>query len=173
MDASGDRTAVEVNEGHTVTLECPVSSPVEGIDIEWFKNGRPFMPDDSNMQIALDKTRLVLVNIQKDGEATYTCVAKNSAGQATQEFDVIVLVPPNITGRAVEELVIVEGESLELECDFEADPIPEIQWTKDASSIGYNVQVTLAEDILLLFIGQYTLQFISRLIGKCIFSQNS
>lgn len=42
MDAFGDRTAIEVVEGHTVTLECPLSTPVDVINIEWFKNGHAF-----------------------------------------------------------------------------------------------------------------------------------
>lgn len=32
-----------------------------------------------------------MVNIQKEAEGTYICVARNSAGQATQEFDVAVI----------------------------------------------------------------------------------
>lgn len=41
----------------------------------------------------------------------------------------------------MEYISIVEDESLELECDFEADPIPEIHWLKDGADIGDNVQV--------------------------------
>lgn len=47
--------------------------------------------------------------------------------------------------------MIVEGESLELECDFEADPIPDIRWTKDAASVGHNVQVMVPSVVSVCF----------------------
>lgn len=50
-----------------------------------------FQPDEVNTQISLDKTRLVLMNVHKEDEAVFTCVAKNSAGQAAREFELIVL----------------------------------------------------------------------------------
>jgi hypothetical protein len=43
------------------------------------------------MQISLDRTRLVMVNVQKADETIYTCVARNPAGEATREFQLIVL----------------------------------------------------------------------------------
>lgn len=32
---------IEVIEGDAITLECPLSTPINIMDIEWFKNGRP------------------------------------------------------------------------------------------------------------------------------------
>uniref|UniRef100_A0A914RG71 Ig-like domain-containing protein n=1 Tax=Parascaris equorum TaxID=6256 RepID=A0A914RG71_PAREQ len=98
-------------------------------------------PDEVNTQISLDKTRLVLMNVRKEDEAVFTCVAKNSAGQAAREFELIVLVPPRIVGKMVEDVVVIEGESLELECDFEADPMPEIFWFKDGTTVGERIQL--------------------------------
>ncbi|VBB33721.1 unnamed protein product, partial [Acanthocheilonema viteae] len=141
MTDSDDNAPIEVIEGDTVTLECPLSTPINIMDIEWFKNGRPITLDDANMQISLDKSRLVIVRMAKEAEGTYICVARNSAGQATREFDVAVMVPPSIIGKAVEHISIVEDESLELECDFEADPIPDIHWSKDGADVGNNVQL--------------------------------
>jgi hemicentin len=36
-----EELVTEVMEGHTITLECPIDSPLESVDIEWFINGRP------------------------------------------------------------------------------------------------------------------------------------
>uniref|UniRef100_A0A1I8F226 Ig-like domain-containing protein n=1 Tax=Wuchereria bancrofti TaxID=6293 RepID=A0A1I8F226_WUCBA len=138
---SDNYPSIEAVEGDSITLECPLVIPINIIDIEWFKNGRPITLNDAKMQISLDKTQLVMVGIQKDAEGTYTCVARNPAGQATREFDVSVIVPPSIIGKAVEYISIVEDESLELECDFEADPIPEIYWSKDGANIDDSVQL--------------------------------
>lgn len=43
MIGSDDHAPIEVIEGDAVTLECPVSTPINIMDIEWFKNGRPIM----------------------------------------------------------------------------------------------------------------------------------
>lgn len=43
------------------------------------------------MQISLDQQRLHLVNVQEEDESLYMCVAKNSAGEATREFQLIVI----------------------------------------------------------------------------------
>ncbi|VDO38351.1 unnamed protein product [Brugia timori] len=137
---SDNYSSVEVVEGNAITLECPLVIPINIVDIEWFKNGRPITSNDAKMQISLDKTQLVIAGIQKEAEGMYTCVARNPAGQATREFDVSVIVPPSIIGKAVEYISIVEDESLELECDFEADPIPEMYWFKDGANIDDSVQ---------------------------------
>ena len=34
-----EELVTEVMEGHTITLECPIDSPLESVDIEWFING--------------------------------------------------------------------------------------------------------------------------------------
>ncbi|CAG9531886.1 unnamed protein product [Cercopithifilaria johnstoni] len=141
VDSDNYTPTIEVIEGDAVTLECPLHTPFNIMDIEWLKNGRPITSDDPNMQISLDKTRLVIVSMEKEAEDTYICVARNSAGQATREFDIAVIVPPRIIGKAVEYISIVEDESQELECDFEADPIPDIHWSKDGADIGNDVQL--------------------------------
>ncbi|VDO39133.1 unnamed protein product [Onchocerca flexuosa] len=38
---SDDYGPIEVIEGEAITLECPLSTPLNIMDMEWFKNGRP------------------------------------------------------------------------------------------------------------------------------------
>lgn len=40
-----EETLTEVLEGHSITLDCPLDSPIEIVDIEWFMNGRPIKVD--------------------------------------------------------------------------------------------------------------------------------
>ncbi|KIH59142.1 immunoglobulin domain protein [Ancylostoma duodenale] len=84
---AGDRTIVEVTEGQTAMLQCPV---VGGdVDITWRRQGRTI--EESDGIFTVDKTQLMLVNAQKDQEDTFTCIAKNSAGEAARDFEVVVL----------------------------------------------------------------------------------
>ncbi|VDK21833.1 unnamed protein product [Anisakis simplex] len=49
INESGDRTVIDVMEGHSVTLECPVSAPFGVVDIEWIKHGRPITVRDTQL----------------------------------------------------------------------------------------------------------------------------
>lgn len=42
------------------------------------------------MQLSLDRERLVIINVQKEDEATFSCVAKNFAGKAHQYINLNV-----------------------------------------------------------------------------------
>uniref|UniRef100_A0A914V1Q2 Ig-like domain-containing protein n=1 Tax=Plectus sambesii TaxID=2011161 RepID=A0A914V1Q2_9BILA len=135
ISQDGDRTVIEVFQGSSVTLQCPVSV-VHGIfELQWLREGRPLPTDVVNMQISLDRTRLVMVNVQKADETIYTCVARNPAGEASREFQLIVLVPPKILGKLVEDITVIEGQSLSLNCEFEADPDRQVSWQKDGRGL--------------------------------------
>uniref|UniRef100_A0A1I7X4B3 Immunoglobulin I-set domain protein n=1 Tax=Heterorhabditis bacteriophora TaxID=37862 RepID=A0A1I7X4B3_HETBA len=141
---TGDRTLIEVTEGQTATLQCPVDAG--GVDIEWRRQGRTI--DASDVIFTVDKTRLVLVNAQKVHEDTFTCIAKNSAGEAAREFEVVVLVPPRIKGFLVEDVEVVEGEEMTLDCDNDGSPEPEIEWTTDGGSVPSRAQLLNGERTL-------------------------
>ncbi|ETN79238.1 immunoglobulin I-set domain protein [Necator americanus] len=83
----------------------------------------------------------MLVNAQKDHEDTFTCIAKNSAGEAARDFEVVVLVAPHIKGSLVEDVEVVEGFEMTLDCDYDASPEPVVQWTKDGDSLPRTAQL--------------------------------
>ncbi|GMT05475.1 hypothetical protein PENTCL1PPCAC_27649, partial [Pristionchus entomophagus] len=132
FNEDGDRTLVEVMEGQTATLTCPVAANSD-VTIEWRRQGRSITSSDVN--VALDKTRLVIVNAQKEHEDAYTCIAKNQAGSAVREFDVIVLQPPRIRGALVEDVQVVEGSEMTLSCEHDGSPAPNVAWTKDGAAM--------------------------------------
>ncbi|KHJ98441.1 immunoglobulin I-set domain protein [Oesophagostomum dentatum] len=77
----------------------------------------------------------MLVNAQKDHEDTFTCIAKNSAGEAARDFEVVVLMAPRIKGALVEDVEVVEGHEMTLDCDFDGSPEPVVRWTKDGDPL--------------------------------------
>lgn len=126
-----DKSIVEVMEGQTVNLDCPVVGA--DVDMEWMREGRIITP--SQAVFTVDKTKLVLVNAQREHADVYTCKAKNSAGEATREFEVRVLVPPRLKGSLIENVDIVEGAEMKLDCEFDGVPEPQVEWSKDKGDL--------------------------------------
>uniref|UniRef100_A0A0K0DR60 Immunoglobulin domain protein n=1 Tax=Angiostrongylus cantonensis TaxID=6313 RepID=A0A0K0DR60_ANGCA len=133
---AGDRTIVEVTESQNAVLQCPV---VGDVDITWRRQGRTI--EDSDGVFTVDETRLVLMNVQKSHEDIFTCIAKNSAGEAARDFEVVVLVAPRVIGSLVEDVEVVEGRELTLDCDHHASPEASASWTKDGELLPQTAQV--------------------------------
>ena len=80
----------KINKGHTATLYCPVvgNPPPE---ILWLK-GRDREPVqlDSRITMLTDGNQLRIQNASVADTATYTCRARNKAGQASVSFDLEV-----------------------------------------------------------------------------------
>ncbi|CAI4229355.1 unnamed protein product [Auanema sp. JU1783] len=130
IEDAGDRRLIEVMEGQTARLECPVVGEAE---IEWRRQGSKI--DSSQSNIVVDNKVLLLVNAQKSHEDTFTCIAKNSAGEAARDFEVTILVPPKIKGSLVDDIDIVEASEMKLDCDYDGSPTPNVIWTKDGIPI--------------------------------------
>ncbi|VDM60008.1 unnamed protein product [Angiostrongylus costaricensis] len=138
---AGDRTIVEVTESQNAVLQCPV---VGDVDITWRRQGRTIevaCPFDSDGVFTVDETRLILMNVQKSHEDTFTCIAKNSAGEAARDFEVVVLVAPRVVGSLVEDVEVVEGRELTLHCDHDASPEASASWTKDGEQLPQTAQL--------------------------------
>ncbi|KJH48751.1 immunoglobulin domain protein [Dictyocaulus viviparus] len=148
---AGDRTIVEVTESQNAVLQCPVAGDV---DITWRRQGRTI--ENSDGILMLDKTRLILLNTQKSYEDTFTCIARNSAGEAARDFEVVFvldllvpsviesdkrnsnppkIVPPHVKGSLVEDVEAVESHDVTLKCDHEASPEANVKWTKDSGAL--------------------------------------
>ncbi|NP_001360633.1 Ig-like domain-containing protein [Caenorhabditis elegans] len=118
----GDQETI-FRESETITLDCPVS--LGDFQITWMKQGLPLTENDAIF--TLDNTRLTILNANRDHEDIYTCVANNTAGQVSKDFDVVVQVLPKIKN-AVVTLEINEGEEIILTCDAEGNPTPTAKW---------------------------------------------
>ena len=70
-----------VTEGDNVTLTCNITDGVP-YQIRWLK--------DKTYLIDEEETNLVLRDIKKEKEGTYTCKARNAAGSANDSIKVIV-----------------------------------------------------------------------------------
>ncbi|XP_014824356.1 PREDICTED: neural cell adhesion molecule 1-like isoform X7 [Poecilia mexicana] len=74
-----------------------------------------------------DGSELVIKEVRKVDEGDYTCIAKNKAGEKTEEVSLNVFVLPNITyfnNQTASEF----DDEVTLTCEASGDPTPTISW---------------------------------------------
>ncbi|XP_029957045.1 neural cell adhesion molecule 1a isoform X1 [Salarias fasciatus] len=75
-----------------------------------------------------DGSELVIKDVKKVDEGDYTCIAKNKAGEKTEEVSLNVFVQPKITywkNQTASEF----DEEVTLTCEASGDPTPVISWS--------------------------------------------
>ncbi|VDL71886.1 unnamed protein product [Nippostrongylus brasiliensis] len=156
---SEETAVVEVIESQSAILQCPVNAGAD-VEITWRRQGRTI--EDTPTIFTMDKTRLVLVNVQPSDSDTFTCIAKNSAGEVARDINVVVLgifryfifhftmlglqnlidvsVAPVVKGSLVEDVDVVEGHNMILNCDHDSTPEADIVWSKEGERLPPDVQ---------------------------------
>jgi hypothetical protein len=124
----------QVNEGEDVALHCQVDGSGE-ILYDWFHNGR---------RIPKSKTkRLALNSLSTSASGTYTCSAKNGAGQHSKFNVPFGLSSSQVTRQLVrftKETVAQLDTTVRLPCSFQP-PAP-VEWHFRGSLLGQTSQYT-------------------------------
>ncbi|KHJ98434.1 immunoglobulin I-set domain protein, partial [Oesophagostomum dentatum] len=81
VSSEGLRT-VNSTEGQPTSLPCDIVG--DEPQIQWLKNDLPLLPT-ANIEFSEDKSRVNIHSTRLSDEGSYTCVAVNSAGKATQK----------------------------------------------------------------------------------------
>ncbi len=121
---------IRVIEGNRAVIECKVDAKPRA-DIRWLKAGRPLDPSTSNMILSPGGERLMILEAKRTDAGSYSCVAKNAAGESEASFTVVVLVAPYIEGQLNQNPKVVLGSSVTVACPVQGIPQPDIQWKKD------------------------------------------
>ncbi|XP_061832471.1 neural cell adhesion molecule L1-like protein [Nerophis lumbriciformis] len=124
---SGVQTERVLVKGAQLQLECiPGGFPTP--TIEWMKMG-----EDLPTQANLDNfgKLLTIAAIEESDGGTYSCLAKNPAGQAIHYFDVIVEEPPQWLKEPPESQLNVIGSDVHVKCSVSGSPQPDIVWRKN------------------------------------------
>ncbi|XP_039085354.1 hemicentin-2 [Hyaena hyaena] len=122
---------VVVVRGSSVVLPCEArGSPLPLVS--WMKDGEPLLPPGLEWGPGL---QLEAAGAGESG--TYSCVAVSEAGEARRHFQLTVMDPPHIedSGQPA-ELLLTLGAPLELRCDAQGTPQPNITWHKDGQALG-------------------------------------
>ncbi|KAL3123123.1 hypothetical protein niasHT_005056 [Heterodera trifolii] len=142
-EMSESELTVEMAERDTQMLECPLrmatDAPADATTLfHWDKNGVPITQqqqhNDGNIQLSPTAQRLHLVRVRPSDAGVFTCVAVNAAGMANATFSVVVLVPPSIADH-YGTLEVLTGQTVQLECQPNGIPMPEIKWTHNGQTV--------------------------------------
>ncbi|KAI3368574.1 hypothetical protein L3Q82_025583, partial [Scortum barcoo] len=130
LDGAGSTEDVTVVRGNLASLLC-VADGTPTPTMSWLKEGVTLIPDRHLRFLNLNTT-VQITQAQVNDTGRYTCVANNTAGQASRHFNLKVLDPPHIKGSSVPaEVSVVVNNVLELQCEASGIPAPSLTWLKD------------------------------------------
>nr|KAF6314649.1 hemicentin 2 [Myotis myotis] len=130
----GRRANVSGMAGQALMLECDANG-FPAPEITWFKDGQ-LIPEGDSHRLLNEARALHLPRIQAGDSGLYSCRAENAAGTAQRDFELLVLIPPSVLGAgAAQEVLVLAGAQVELECWTSGVPTPQVEWTKDRQPI--------------------------------------
>ncbi|XP_041472011.1 hemicentin-1-like [Lytechinus variegatus] len=117
-----------VFEGETVTLNCFASGALE---YAWRRIAGP-MPEHKILaeEYSREGAILIIADMMPEDAGLYMCIAENQAGVEESVASITVLVPPRIV-KFPESALIIQGETLELKCEFSGVPPPKVYWERE------------------------------------------
>ncbi|XDV16256.1 hypothetical protein PO909_016052, partial [Leuciscus waleckii] len=118
-----------IEEGDSVTLNCISDSNPPALNFSWFKGKRKILQSGETYNIT---------NIKSESSGDYHCSARNKHGSQTSDaVNVNIMYPPrNVSVLISGSGVIVEGDSVTLNCISDSNPPAEISWIKRGMIVG-------------------------------------
>ncbi|XP_077057483.1 B-cell receptor CD22-like isoform X2 [Siphateles boraxobius] len=129
-------------EGDSVTLNC-ISDSNPPAEISWFKGERKILQSGETYSITY---------IKSESSGDYHCSARNKHGsQTSAAVNVKIMYPPRGVSVFISPSgVIVEGNSVTLNCISDSNPPAEISWFKGGTIVGsgriYNISKISSDD---------------------------
>ncbi|ERE68516.1 putative peroxidasin like protein [Cricetulus griseus] len=122
----------EVLVGESVTLECSATGhPLP--QITWTRGDRTPLPTDPRVTIT-PSGGLYIQNVEQSDSGEYTCFASNSVDSIHATAFIIVQALPQFTVTP-QSRVVIEGQTVDFQCEAKGYPQPVIAWTKGGSQL--------------------------------------
>ncbi|OWF52578.1 Hemicentin-1 [Mizuhopecten yessoensis] len=130
IDESNTVYTPRVVVNRTVLLECDVSG-VPTPTVKWFLNDQPVQQTE-RISLLSNNKQLQIERAQTGDSATYTCQATNEAGQLRKNFQLMILVPPQLDKSVKTNFTVKENGNAVMECPVTGGiPTPSVFWLKD------------------------------------------
>ncbi|XP_061539337.1 LOW QUALITY PROTEIN: hemicentin-1 [Phycodurus eques] len=130
LDSAGITEDMTVVRGNLVSLLC-FADGTPAPSVTWLKDGGQ-LSSEKQLRLLNQNTTMQILQTQVSDTGLYTCIASNTAGQASRHFNLKVLEPPQIEGSGVAaEVSVVVNNVLELQCEASGIPPPALTWLKD------------------------------------------
>jgi hypothetical protein len=107
-----------VNDFEDISLECIALNASPKPKTTWYKNGNKI----GHGKIYLKK------NDVRFYDGSYNCTAFNTVGSLSKHFELKVKIPPTTKSEKMQTVVVEMNKKVELKCDFDGYPKPEISW---------------------------------------------
>ncbi|XP_049340089.1 myotilin isoform X1 [Astyanax mexicanus] len=135
---------------------CRIDFKVGGLpapDVTWYLDGKAIRPDDYHKMLVCEKGvhSFIIEIVTVHHAGVYECIARNRAGEArfSLRLDVIaqeVQRPPSFVVK-MQNLRVLEGDMVRLECKVSASPSPQIFWKKDKEMLRIDpMRMSLSND---------------------------
>ncbi|XP_034035488.1 hemicentin-1 [Thalassophryne amazonica] len=142
IKGSDSASEIFVVVNNVLELRCEASG-IPAPSLTWLKNGRP-LPQTESLRLLQGGEVLRLASVQMEDAGRYSCLANSPAGDDDKEFLVQVHVPPNIVGeRAPQDVSVLQGRQVTLECKSDAVPPPTLAWLKDGHPLQASARIRI------------------------------
>ncbi|KAM3729101.1 Hemicentin-2 [Dirofilaria immitis] len=142
------KTETRVRDGERARLECKVDGHPEPTII-WMRGGRP-IEDMKNIILSPRGETMMILKSRRADSGSYSCVAKNFAGETEASFTVIVLIAPYIEEQIDQNLRVVQGNQVIMHCPVQGNPKPKIKWLYNGKPIINDRAMIIGETDLLI-----------------------
>ncbi|CAG9782229.1 unnamed protein product [Diatraea saccharalis] len=133
-----DKSFLATNRDMEVVISCNATGKPKPF-IAWIREGY-YIDNDSNFAVDYDGT-LTIKSPSEELSGQYTCVAKNTAGEANKTIPVdIYSIPTHMQSEESHtKIVVVEGTNASVECPLHASRKDIVKWYKDAKMVSTGV----------------------------------
>uniref|UniRef100_A0A8C5QBV6 Hemicentin 2 n=1 Tax=Leptobrachium leishanense TaxID=445787 RepID=A0A8C5QBV6_9ANUR len=137
----------EVVATNPVSLYCDTNA-IPPPTLTWFKDGQPISASDGVL-VLLDGRILQIPMARTEHAGKYTCEATNEAGEDRLHYELVILTPPAMSGKAedlIQEVAIIFNQTADLICEAMGNPPPTITWLRNGVILNNDERYQISAD---------------------------
>ncbi|KAI1289172.1 Hemicentin-1 [Halotydeus destructor] len=120
---------LELKENMKFTVLCTLQKGSTPVEFTWLKDGKSLAVDYAKITKLQDLSVITIDKLTASDAGSYTCEAKNNAGQDSMTLALKVKHTPKWT-KEPGDMIAAIGEDITAECSASGSPTPAISWFK-------------------------------------------